>query len=210
MIANKKRLVVFCEMKKGTAIPWIHYLWDYDSDTNYRNYSRSDFSYDILRGNPDNVLFTMNHFIQVEGLGTGNEDSAAAVNAYDYLFNRAYQCYVQTGKIPNLIAVDFYDKGEPVRVVNDLNSMKLGVAENKENTLFLFPNPGNGIFYTHLKKDSFYTADFFNCNGQNTFHCSLVPGIEMRRIDASGLTKGFYLCRIANDYESYLAKVIIN
>lgn len=210
MISNGERFVIFCERKQGAAVPWIHYVWDYDVETNFDNKSRSDFSFNFNRGDPSNPLFTLNHFIGAIGIGTGIEDSAAAINSYAYLYNRAYQAYIQTGKVPNFIAVDFYDKGEPMRVVNQLNSMRLGIKNRGNENIILSPNPCKGIFYLNMKTSSDLNIDIYNCSGQRVFHSNLASGNKTFCINASQLQDGIYIAHIRNKNEFYMEKLIIN
>ena len=210
MISNGKRLVIFCENKNGTSVPWIHYVWDYDVETNYDNKSRSDFSFSFNRGDPSNRLFTLNHFIGAIGIGTGIEDSAAAINSYAYLYNRAYQAYVQTGKIPNFIAVDFYDRGEPMRVVDQLNAMRLGIESNNDDHIILLPNPSDGKFYLMMKTETDCDVDLFNCTGQKVYHSTLHSGSGICCINGTSLDNGVYLVRISNKNELHIKKLIIN
>ena len=43
------------------------------------------------------------------------------MNAYDVLMPRAEQCMQERGLLPNIIAVDFYDQGDLLKVAQDLN-----------------------------------------------------------------------------------------
>jgi hypothetical protein len=45
------------------------------------------------------------------------------VNAYDFLLERARRCERIRGLMPNLVAVDFYDRGDLVAVVDELNGV---------------------------------------------------------------------------------------
>lgn len=210
MISANKRLVVFCEFKRGTAMPWIHYMWNYDSETHYQSYSRTDFDFDIGRGDPTSDLFTMNHFITAQGLGFGIEDSAAAINSYDFLFNRGVQCFQSLGKIPNFIAVDFYDQGETMRAVNELNALRLGVDEESAAVMEIFPNPCREIFYAKLKKDFRYHVNILDMKGQVVRYYTLEPGNELYRIHVEGLPEGLYFGRFSCAAGVHSAKIMIN
>lgn len=43
------------------------------------------------------------------------------MNAYDALLGRARECEAARGHVPNLVAVNFYLRGEVFRVVDALN-----------------------------------------------------------------------------------------
>jgi hypothetical protein len=49
--------------------------------------------------------------------------NAAIVNAYDALLARARQCRKERGRLPSLIAVDFYRTGDLLRVARTLNGV---------------------------------------------------------------------------------------
>lgn len=210
MISDNKRLVVFCEFKRGTAMPWIHYMWNYDSETHFQNYSRTDFTFDIGRGDPTSDLFTLNHFIVAQGLGFGIEDSAAAINAYDFLLNRSVECFQILGKIPNFIAVDFYDRGEAMRAVNELNAMRLGVDHENAAAMKVFPNPCREMFYAKLNKDLLYYLNIIDMKGQMVRHYTLEPGNELCCINVEGLPEGLYIGIFSCAAGVHSTKIMIN
>jgi hypothetical protein len=45
------------------------------------------------------------------------------VNAYDALLRRARDCERVRGQLPNLLAVDFYRRGDVFAVVDELNGV---------------------------------------------------------------------------------------
>jgi hypothetical protein len=49
---------------------------------------------------------------------------AEKVNAYDFLLDRARKCQKERGKLPNLVAVDFYNTGDLFAVTETLNGIK--------------------------------------------------------------------------------------
>jgi hypothetical protein len=49
--------------------------------------------------------------------------NAATVNAYDTLLARARRCQHARHRIPNLVAVDFYKRGDVMRVAATLNGV---------------------------------------------------------------------------------------
>lgn len=110
------RLVVFTD-ERGDE-PWHHYVWDYASETPFSFERPSDFTCAPNRGNPNNGLFILNHFLtQI----VGSADLARQVN-FDPLFvDRALQCQDERNRLPNFVTVDFYDIGDVFHVVNALN-----------------------------------------------------------------------------------------
>jgi hypothetical protein len=69
----------------------------------------------------------MNHWI--ERLPPSIAD-AEAVNRYEVLLKRALFCQDKRGMIPNLVAVDFYSRGDLLRVVDSLNGVTLKAARS--------------------------------------------------------------------------------
>jgi len=91
--------------------------FDLDTVDDLKDY---DTSCAITRGSPDNAFFLLNHFV----LGFLFPDSADAeeVNQYDVLESRTTECSSFVGgKLPNLIAVDFWSVGEVLRFVQEQN-----------------------------------------------------------------------------------------
>ena len=46
------------------------------------------------------------------------------INAYDVLMPRVRDCMTQRGRFPTIIGVNFYDKGDLLRVVDELNGVR--------------------------------------------------------------------------------------
>ncbi|MFN8516640.1 MAG: hypothetical protein U0232_31805, partial [Thermomicrobiales bacterium] len=72
------------------------------------------------RGVVDAPLFLLNHWVARQPPDPGD---AAIVNTYEFLLARARQCQQERGRLPNLIAVDFYQIGDLLRVVDELNNI---------------------------------------------------------------------------------------
>jgi len=122
MINSGKTLVVFSDVDDaGTGQGWYHYMWDYQVETDYSAKSRADFSCDFNRGDSINELFIFNHFITDAITGTGEYDSAVAINANPYLIDRANQCITEKAKFINYLTVDFYETGDVFATKNSLN-----------------------------------------------------------------------------------------
>lgn len=146
LIATGERLVVFTDVDDGQAYPWYHYVWDYAVETHYSADSRLDFSCDYNRGDSANGLFILNHFVTQSQLGYGLIDSAEAVNANPYLLGRAMGCWAATGKMPNFLTVDFYERGDVMAAKDALNAgfvHRPGPTEGG-GAAFAFPNPTQG------------------------------------------------------------------
>lgn len=121
MVDNNTRLVVTAE--SGSPPPaWLHHVWDEAWDTPYTFTAASDFSCDLNRGSRANALFLVNHWLG-DSLGLPSESGAMSVNAYDVLYGRAKGCWDETGDTPNFVAVDFYEHGDLLEVVDALNGV---------------------------------------------------------------------------------------
>ena len=74
------------------------------------------------RGGTGGSLFQINHWIQTTP--APRPSNAALVNAYGYLLERARRCQRERGRLPNILAVDFYRTGDVLRVVRVLNGLE--------------------------------------------------------------------------------------
>jgi hypothetical protein len=75
------------------------------------------------RGTPSSPLFEINHFVTPAG-GAPTVQQARVVNAYDVLQPRVANCRTQRGLFPNIVAVNFAEVGDLLRVVDDLNGVR--------------------------------------------------------------------------------------
>lgn len=117
MIRSGRRLVVFTESNEA-VLPWHHRAYDYMWDTDYSNRTPSDFTCDVLRGSREHRLFLMNHFLTNP---VASVDLAEMVNHNPLLLNRARQCQMESGFLPNFIALDFVDRGDLMMTTEALN-----------------------------------------------------------------------------------------
>ncbi len=121
MIDSNKRLVVLMENKGGgDKIPYLHQGFDLVQDTEYTFKSATDFDCSLKRGEPDSPLFSVNHWL---ASFSKLISSAEEVNVYDVLKPRIDQCEIDRGRTPSMIAVNWYDRGDLFRVVNELNGV---------------------------------------------------------------------------------------
>jgi hypothetical protein len=118
MIDQRQRVVVFTESGRP-GVPWIHPAFEVMQETPYSFHNPSELSCVANRGGTSGSLFLMNNWIETTPVP--KPSNAAIVNAYDALLGRARQCQAERGRLPNLIAVDFYRTGDLFRVVRTLN-----------------------------------------------------------------------------------------
>ncbi len=119
MIRNNQRLVVFAE--QGSPPPaWYHHLWDNAEETLYTFRSPEVFDCAPNRGDTEQPLFLMNHWVSRRA---PDRVDAAYVNSREFLLARARACQEQRGQLPNFIAVDFFSSGDLFEVVDTLNEV---------------------------------------------------------------------------------------
>jgi uncharacterized membrane protein HdeD (DUF308 family) len=123
LIDSRQRVLVLLESgRKG--VPWLHPFFEgLVQETPYRFLHPSEMSCAPNRGGTSGSFFLMNNWI--ETTPSPKPSNAAIVNAYGALLARARQCQEERGRLPNLLAVDFYRTGDLFRVARTLN----GVAQ---------------------------------------------------------------------------------
>lgn len=97
----------------------LHAAWELWVDTPYSFDSVDEFSCAQNRGNVDNDLFLVNHWLGPIPLA----DRAAEANAAAVLEERARACAAAFGRPVNFLGVDFYDQGDLFLVVDRLNGL---------------------------------------------------------------------------------------
>ena len=121
MIDSGHRLVVLMEFHGGgDRWPWLIQGFDVVQDTPYLFDTPADFSCEPNRGPADASVFLVNHWIDEKRNVPHN---AAVVNARDVLLPRVQECQAERGRLPNFVAVDYYDRGDLLDVVDTLNGL---------------------------------------------------------------------------------------
>ena len=117
MIASGRRLVILDERDGGGA-PWYQPAFLFIQDTRISSLLESHTACDPNRGTPDSPLLLMNHWIDrfPPPLSENREVSDRAT-----LSARVRSCRRSLNRTPNLIAVDFYERGDLIAVVRELN-----------------------------------------------------------------------------------------
>jgi len=122
MITANTRLVVSAE-NEGPPPAWYHHVWDIASDTPYSFQDISEIASrgcDDNRGKNENPLFLINHWVGNPLSSSGN---AKMANPYEVLSPHVKACQQKRGRVPNFVAVDFYEIGDLFRVVDELNGL---------------------------------------------------------------------------------------
>jgi hypothetical protein len=104
----------------GGAEPWYVPAFDVLQETLYRFEREEEFSCEMGRGSPDNPLLLVNHWLTND---PANPEAAAEVVDGDFLLARANNCRDERGRMPNILAVDFYTRGDLLDVVDELNGV---------------------------------------------------------------------------------------
>jgi len=130
MVDSGKRVVFLAENKAGGA-PWYHLAYDgiteetpfaFSKVAQLTNPARLPASCAANRGSAGSPVFLMNHWITTDPLPLPSQSSE--VNAYEPLLKRARECQRIRKHLPNLVAVDFYLRGDVFRVVDTLNGVR--------------------------------------------------------------------------------------
>jgi hypothetical protein len=126
MIDSGRRLIVLAENEAGAA-PWYQPAYQ-------RLLQETPFTFppgyltkpanlpascEPNRGLDSAPLFLINHWVSTDPLPRPSD--AERVNAYEPLLARARECQKIRGHLPNLLAVNFYKRGDVFRVVDTLN-----------------------------------------------------------------------------------------
>lgn len=119
MARANRRLVVFTERDEGAAVPWVHYVWSWAQENPFSARAPSDLDCRPNRGNAANPLFILNHFLTNP---LASPELAGMVNHNPALASHAALCRRERLRLPNFVAVDFYDIGDLFPVVDSLNA----------------------------------------------------------------------------------------
>jgi hypothetical protein len=129
LIEQGKRLLVMAE-NEGGAAPWYQRAYDrllQETPFTFTQPAQLTTPADLPatcepnRGPGDAPLFLLNHWINTDP--APRPSHAAIVNAYEPLLRRARTCQELRGRLPNLLAVDFYGRGDVFRVADTLNDL---------------------------------------------------------------------------------------
>ena len=127
MMTSGKRLLVMAENRPGPAkVPWYENGFDLTQDTPYSFKDVAQLrddktSCELNRGNANSPLFLINHWIERVNPSPAQ---TKGVNAFDFLMRRVRACdRLRRLSPPTLVAVNFYDEGDFLGVVNVLNGL---------------------------------------------------------------------------------------
>ena len=120
MIERGERLLLFYETGRSKcACDWYLSAFQYIEDTSFRYANVDAFDCEPNRGNASAPFLLANHW--VFSIIPSQKDAAMA-NRYEVLKRRVAMCEAQRWRVPNIIAVDFGETGDLMRVVRESNS----------------------------------------------------------------------------------------
>jgi hypothetical protein len=130
MIDSGRRVLFLAENRAGAA-PW--YRLAYESITQETPFSFTrpaqltepaelPASCEPNRGPSGAPLFLVNHWVTTDPVP--RPSNAEKVNAYEALLRRTRECQRLRSHLPNLVAVDFYRRGDLFRVTDALNRLR--------------------------------------------------------------------------------------
>jgi hypothetical protein len=129
MIEADQRLVLLAENHAGAA-PWYQLAYKRLTEETPYTFPRPSLlttkadlpaSCEPNRGPKDAPLFLINHWVSTDP--TPRPSDADKVNAYKPLLARARECERIRDHLPNLLAVNFYKRGDVFRVTDTLNGI---------------------------------------------------------------------------------------
>ncbi len=129
LIDRGERVVFLAEERAGGA-PWYHLAYEaamQETPFTFRGAQALIGEQNLVagcaanRGPDDAPLLLLNHWVAMEPLPLPSD--AEKVNAYEPLLRRARECERRRAQLPNLIAVNFYRRGDVFAVVDTLNGV---------------------------------------------------------------------------------------
>ncbi len=125
MIASDRRLFVMAENTGGgTEFPWYHQGFELTQETPFTFHTPAELaaraSCDPNRGTPAAPLFQFNHWVEAIPRSPKTADE---VNSRSFMLERARLCTRIRNLLPNILAVDFWDRGNLFEVANLLNGL---------------------------------------------------------------------------------------
>ncbi len=124
LVRSQHNVLVFTQEPVSGRFPWDMYGFDWIQDTPLKAVKPSEFTCRLYRGQPSNPLLIMNNWADVfPPLRSPN----LPLLKRDFIVQRARRCEAERHRLPNIILTDFYDSGDVVGAVRELN----GLGEEK-------------------------------------------------------------------------------
>jgi hypothetical protein len=119
LIRARTRLVVLAE-QDGGARPWYLPGFELVQDTPLGATTPGQFRCERFRGEPGSPMLLLNHWIDTFPPSVSRNDRIGA----DFLGRRAQRCGHERRLVPNLLAVDFYERSDVVEVARRFNATR--------------------------------------------------------------------------------------
>ena len=119
LIERDERVLVFADTD-ASGVDWYMQAHDFIQDTPFRVNTPEEFSCDFGRGQPENPLYAMDHWLSQSFPSTA---SAARVNSFNFIYQRVTECHRQRERKVNFIIVNFGEIGDAGAVVDYLNGV---------------------------------------------------------------------------------------
>jgi len=124
LINADTRLVVFWEQSEDSGHPYFHDFLTHSWTTDYAEEETSDMNCEPSRGDPQQVVFHMNNWLNGPG-GLSDPNRASEANDVDFMVGRAIECIDMHNKRPTFIAVDWWEDGDVVEAAKQVNELEL-------------------------------------------------------------------------------------
>jgi len=137
MIATNSRLVSLSDTRAYLDELWDMHTYDHAIETKFDSKSKAELDKSCVldRGlSRYNSLLILNHFTVMGAIGiditvtdtlaefTGI-DNLLGINREPYMWNRISDCAQCLGRLPNFVAVDFWESSDVIQVVQKLNTV---------------------------------------------------------------------------------------
>lgn len=139
----------------------INHQFEYMWETPYNNFSPEDFNCEIDRPGdpkePDEMMYLVNHFLYGNFV-VGNMKiplpqggKAADTNSRAQLQEHMSKCAAVLGRNPSFIEVDFFDQGDAITVVDELNNVShVRREQSNDQTRVIRISTNAGVVLEHL------------------------------------------------------------
>lgn len=121
LIHAHKNIVVFSQERTSGHFPWNPYAFNWMEDTPLGAVKPGQFTCKLYRGQAGNPILLMNNWADIF---PPRPSPNVPLVKRDFLLSRAQQCAEQRGRVPNLILTDFYDRGNVIGAVDNLNGVE--------------------------------------------------------------------------------------
>jgi hypothetical protein len=120
LIASHHNVVVFAQNQTSGKYAWDANGFSWIQDTPLGAKKPSQFSCKLYRGRANNPLLMMNNWADIF---PPRPSPNVPLVKRAFILKRARQCDKQRGMLPNLILTDYYDRGDVIGAVNELNGV---------------------------------------------------------------------------------------